>query len=279
MEPKKRDKALEESKEMTDVPYKINSVDRALDLLLLLEKTTRAMGVTEIGRALNVQKSTAHNLLQTMLAKGFVQQNEDGRYTLGLRLLRLAAACADRLDVKNIAHPYLEELAVETREVALLSVLERDEILIVDKVEPPRSFFMVPRFDFSNTFHCSSIGKVLLAGASDSFLKRTLDRGMESHTPRTIVDHDRLLAELDKVRQQGYAVSCDEMIEGVTCISAPIFSASGKVTAAIAVSSATSWLPTESYERISYVLKQKAAQISAKLGYKPPEETWNAGNR
>ena len=261
----------EEAQEKTAVPYKISSVDRALDLLLLLERSSRAMGVTEIGRALDVQKSTAHNLLQTMLAKGFVQQNEDGRYTLGLRLLRLAAACSERLDVKNIAHPYLEELAAETREVALLAVLERDEILIVDKVEPPRSFFMVPRFDFSNTFYCSSIGKVLLAAANDVFLKRILDRGMDAHTSRTITDHDRLLAELDKVKRQGYAVSCDEMIEGVTCISAPIFSASGQVTAAIAVSSATSWLPTEAYERISYVLKDKAAQVSVKLGYKYPD--------
>ena len=267
-----QEKNMETTKKKTATPYTISSVDRALDLLLLLESSPRAMGVTEIGRALNVQKSTAHNLLQTMLAKGFVQQNEEGRYNLGLRLLRLAAACSERLDVKNIAHPYLEELALETREVALLAVLERDEIMIIDKVESPRSFFMVPRFDFSNTFYCSSIGKVLLAGANDAFLKRILDKGMDAHTSHTITDHDRLLAELDKVRHQGYAVSCDEMIEGVTCISAPILSASGQVTAAIAVSSATSWLPTEAYERISYVLKQKAAQISIKLGYEFPDE-------
>lgn len=247
--------------------YMIASVDRALELLLTLEQNPREMGVTELSKLLGVQKSATHNLLQTLLARGFVAQTDNGRYTLGLRLMRLGAACAERLDVRRIAHPYLRELANETNQIALFGLRTGNEILIVDKAEPPSSFFMIPKFDFSSTFHCSAIGKVLLAYSPEDFVQRVVDGGLAKHTPYTIVEEEPLQQELAKVRDAGFAVACNETVDGVTCLSAPIFDGSGQIMGAFSISSSSATLENETYDSLVRVLKEKTLAVSRALGY------------
>ena len=85
--------------------YLVASVYRAIELLFLLESGPLEMGVTEISKALGVQKSTVHNLLQTLLARGFVRKTDTSRYALGFRLMPLGLACTERLDTRRIASP------------------------------------------------------------------------------------------------------------------------------------------------------------------------------
>jgi len=250
-------------------PYLIASVDRAIDLLLILGRSRRDMGVTELARELGVQKSTVHSLLQTLLGRGFVRQTDGGRYTLGYGLIRLGAACAEQIDVRSIARPVMAELAEETQEVALLAVLSGHELTIIDKVEPQRPFLIIPKFDFSITLHSTAIGKVLLANAPPAVLEMVLQQGMERFTPYTLTDREALLAEMARVRAQGFAVGCNETIEGLTCIAVPIRDAAGNVAAALSVSSASSVLVPERFPAVTRVLKAKAEVISRRLGHDP----------
>ena len=87
--------------------YTVASVDRAIELLFVLESASRDMGITELSKILGVQKSTVHNLVQTLMARDFVRQTDSGRFTLGFRLVRLGAAAADRLDLRRLAEPIL----------------------------------------------------------------------------------------------------------------------------------------------------------------------------
>ncbi len=225
------------------------------------------MGVTEIAKELGVQKSTVHSLLQTLMLRGFVRQTDTGRYTLGYGLIRLGEACAEQLDIRVIARPFMNELANESEEIALLAVLSGTELIIVDKAEPQKPFFIIPKFDFSITLHSTAIGKVLLASAPAAIIDEVLAHGVERFTSYTLTDRDVLLKELAHVRAQGYAVGCNETIEGVTCIAVPIFDAAGKVTAALSVSSASSKLAAQRYETLVRLLREKAGMISRRLGY------------
>ncbi|EAX46570.1 transcriptional regulator, IclR family [Thermosinus carboxydivorans Nor1] len=247
-------------------PYIVASVDRALELLLILGRHPHAMGVTELSKILGVQKSTVHSLLQTMLARGFVQQTDNGRYSLGMRLIHLGEICAERLDIRTAARQIMVELANETKEIALLAVLARDELVIVDKVEPQRPFLIIPKFDFSMAIHSTAVGKVLLAHAPDEIYEAILARGIERFTQFTLTDPEALRRELIKVREQGYALGCNETIEGITCIAVPIYNAGGKVAAALSISSASSMLGADRYEAIIEILKEKAKLISRRLG-------------
>ncbi|EGO62068.1 IclR family transcriptional regulator [Acetonema longum] len=248
-------------------PYIVASVDRALELLLILGRNPQAMGVTELGKLLNVQKSTVHSLLQTLLAKGFVQQNEAGRYMLGLRLMHLGTLCSERIDIKMIARPLMIELAQQTQEIAMLAILSREELIIIEKVEPQRPFFIIPKFDFSITLHSTAMGKLLLANADESVQARVLERGIAQYTAYTITDRHVLEQELTKVRCQGFAMGCNETIEGITCIAVPVYNAGGEVTAALSVSSASSTMNEQKRKSILQILREKARSISEGQGY------------
>lgn len=248
-------------------PYIVASVDRAAELLILLGKSQRDMGVTELSKVLGVQKSTVHSLLQTLMLRGFVRQTDNGRYTLGFGLIQLGAACAEKLDLRSIARPIMTELANETQEIALLAVLSGTELTIIDTVEPQRSFLIIPKFDFSITLHSTAIGKVLLANAPEDILQHFIRRGVERFTPYTVTDTDTLQAELSKVRKLGFAVGCNETIEGVTCIAVPVYGIGGKVVAAISVSSASAVLMPERYNEVIGILRRKSCILSERLGY------------
>lgn len=253
--------------EKKDFLYTVASVDRAIELLFILESSSRDMGITELSKMLGVQKSTVHNLVQTLLARDFVRQTDSGRYTLGFRLMRIGKAASERLDIRRLAFPILNELAMEANEYVLLALLNRDEVAIIDSVAPQRSTFIVPRIDFSHTFHCTALGKVFLAFASPERQKRIFERPLSKYTPYTLVDDQTLSIEINKIKEQGFAVSCNETIEGVTCIGAPIFNAHGKLEAAVSISSATARLTSDRYLSMAAILMEKAAAISKLIGY------------
>lgn len=248
-------------------PYTVASVDRAIELLLLLESASRDMGVTELSKLLGVQKSTVHNLLQTLMARDFVRQTDSGRFTLGFCLMRLGSAAADRLDIRRLADPILRDLAVAANEYVLLAVLNRGEVTIIDSVAPQRSTFIVPRIDFSQTFHCTALGKIFLAYGSDECREKILSTPLYRYTPYTLVSQEAIAEEINKIRRQGFAVSCDETIEGVICIGAPIFNAHGKLEAAVSISSASANLTSERHQDMANILTKKATAISRLLGY------------
>ena len=249
-------------------PYLVASVDRALEILTALGKSQRDMGVTELAKSMGVQKSTVHSLLQTLLNRGFVQQSGNGRYTLGIKLLELGEICGSRLDIRTVARPIMTELADETGKVTLLAVLSRYELIIIDKVEPARPFLIIPKFDFSLAAHSTAVGKVLLAHAPDEVLDIVLDRRFPQYTPYTLTDHEDIKTELAHVRINGYAIGCDETVEGLTCVAVPVQDASGLTVAALSVSSATSLLGPAEYDSVVKILKNKAGVISNRLGHK-----------
>ena len=247
--------------------YTVASVDRAIDLLFILESASRDMGITELSKLLGVQKSTVHNLVQTLLARDLVRQTDSGRFTLGFRLMRLGTAALDRLDIRRLADPILKELALEANEYVLLAVLNRGNVTIIDSVAPQRSSFIVPRIDFSQTFHCSALGKIFLAYGSEEQQKLILQQDLMQFTSYTMVTDTDLTAEIDKIRRQGFAVSCNETIEGVTCIGAPIYNAHGKLEAAVSLSSSSARLTNDRYQYMADILLEKAAAISRLIGF------------
>lgn len=234
---------------------------------MLLESASRDMGITELSKVLGVQKSTVHNLVQTLLARGFVRQTESGRFTLGFRLMRLGVTASERLDIRRLADPILRELAAVANEYVLLAVLYRNEVTIVDSVAPQRTTFIVPRIDFANTFHCTALGKVFLAFGADELRQTIISSKLDRYTPFTLVEEAKLAEEIQRIRGKGYTVSCNETIEGVTCIGAPIFNAHGKLEAAVSISSASARLSCDRYHEMADILLSKAAAISKQIGY------------
>lgn len=251
---------------MNDASAGVQSVDRALTILEVLARVGEA-GVTEIAGELGVHKSTAFRLVSTLEAHRLVEQTTDrGRYRLGVGVLRLAGATTARLDLVQEARPVCRQLAADTGETVNIAVLSESSALYLDQVAGSSALQPHNWVGQHIPLHATSNGKVLLSGLDDGTVTEVLG-SLPRYTPLTVTKKARLRAELEQVRQQGYAVAVDELEEGLTAVAAPIRNAHGDVIASMSVSGPTFRLPESRVQDVLPLLVEAAAEVSHRLGW------------
>ena len=195
----------------------VRSVDRAAALLLALGESQGEAGVTELARRLGLHKSTASRLLATLQKRGLVEQDDEtGKYRLGLVVIRLAERAERTLDLRGIALPELERLARLTHETTGLGILDGDTMLAVAQVDGPNLIAVGDWTGRATPLHCVASGKVLLSSLAEREVLRIVRRGLVSYTERTIVELEPLLEELARIRRRGYATAIGEYELGST---------------------------------------------------------------
>ena len=183
----------------------VRSVDRAAALLLALGECQGEAGVTELARRLGLHKSTASRLLATLQKRGLVEQDDEtGKYRLGLVVIRLAERAERTLDLRGIALPELERLARLTHETTGLGILDGDTLLAVAQVDGPNLVAVGDWTGRATPLHCVASGKVLLSSLAEREVLRVVRRGLVTYTERTIVELEPLLEELARIRRRGY---------------------------------------------------------------------------
>ena len=244
----------------------VQSVDRALGIL---ERLARAgeLGVTELAQEMGVHKSTAFRLVTTLEDHGLVEQTEErGKYRLGMGILRLAGATTARLDLVQEARPVCRQLATATGETVNIAVLSDASALYVEQVAGSSALQSHNWVGQHIPLHATSNGKVLLSGLPDDELASLLE-DLPSYTELTITARDLLTAELEKVREEGYAVAVDELEVGLTAAAAPIRSAHGDVIASVSVSGSTYRMSGDALDEVIAHLREAAAEVSRRLGW------------
>jgi DNA-binding IclR family transcriptional regulator len=245
----------------------VRSVDRAAALLLALGERPGAAGVTELARRLGLHKSTASRLLATLQRRGLVDQDEEtGKYRLGLVMIRLAERAEETLDLRALALPELERLARATRETVTLATADDDACLTVAQASGPGA---APCPDWTgrrSPLHCTASGKVLLAAMAERDVLRLARPGLVPCTGRAITRLEPLLEELARVRRRGYATAFSEWTEGTNAVAVPVVDARGRVVAALAA-----WgpAPRVSPARVADLVARArvaSAAITARLG-------------
>jgi DNA-binding IclR family transcriptional regulator len=244
----------------------VQSVDRALTILELLARDGEA-GVTEIAADLGVHKSTAFRLLATLESHRLVEQEgERGRYRLGVGNLRLAGATTARLDLVTEARPVCRQLAADTGETVNIAVRSETSALYLDQVAGNSAVHSHNWVGQHIPLHATSNGKVLLSELSDEDLKAAV-RALPRVTDRTVTSRSRLKADLQDVRETGYAVVVDELEVGLTAAAAPIRSAHGDIIASMSISGPTFRLTEEKLEVVLPLLVAAATEVSHRLGW------------
>ncbi|MDK2822436.1 MAG: hypothetical protein PWQ67_413 [Clostridia bacterium] len=254
---------------MANAKELINSVDRALDILLLLQQEGREMGITQISSALGVYKSTVYRTLVTLENKGFVQQNPDnGKYWLGLRLYSLGMLIKDKLTIKKLTYPYAKALSDKFKEVVHISILDKNaevypKHIIIEKIESQQVLSLTPPIGSSACCHSSAVGKCLLAFTPGKYLEKFIGNELPSFTKKTITKWDDLLKELEKIKKDGYAIDDEELELGLTCVAAPIIGRDGEAIAALSISGPTARVKSEKFKEIVKEIKDVTRQISS----------------
>ncbi len=217
-------------------PGEINSLVKAIAILDSLDDEHPQMGVREVARRLNISTSTAGRMLSTLHRAGLLSQDPTTRlYRMGSKVLTWASVFTEGLDLRSKARPMLEELHRLTRETVNLYVLDGVERVCIDNIESPERVRVIVRVGEHMPLHAGSAGKAMLAFAPPSLIDQILANPLERMTSNTITDPKALLQELASIRKAGYAVSHGERFSDALGLAAPVFDASGNVTAALNV--------------------------------------------
>ncbi len=250
----------------------INSIDRALDIIIYLYHEGKEKGISEISRDLGIYKSTIHRTLTTLEEKGFIYQNIDnGKYWLGMKLYAIGMVVGDNLSLTEIIKPYTRELYDEFKEVINVSILELNSpdylrSIIIHKEDDIRQVLTVnPPIGSSSECHCSAVGKCLLAYGKDVPFEKYTNKTLTKFTDNTIDNWDDFFISLKEVKIQGYALDDEELEIGLTCIGAPILDKNGDAIAAISLSGPTQRMREGDFEyKISRVM-ETANKISNQI--------------
>jgi IclR family KDG regulon transcriptional repressor len=256
-----------------------NSLERALAVLELVEKTPGGLRNSEISRLLQVPKSSCSWILARLERQSYLMRGEEtGRYKLGLKTIALAHGALRELGFRSCAEPVLYRVASETGLAAGIGVLKADTVLIVDRVEAPDLAGQTilrerPRDqrDIGRELpaHTTALGKVLLAYLPRQELAAYLDqRVFVRRTAKTIDSKDTLLRELKKIRQRHYAIADGEHYPELRALSAPIFDFTGTVRAAISLNGSPSKAIWRDLRKLVSVVTAAAHDISSNARFR-----------
>jgi DNA-binding IclR family transcriptional regulator len=245
----------------------VPALERALTVLEALAQSRKGYSVSELSRRLAIPKSSVHLILRTLERRGYLQkQATGGRYRFGLKLISLSRAALDGVELREDARPALAALAHLTGLTVHLGVLERSEIVIIERIESASPIRVVSWIGRRMDLNSTAIGKALIAFLpDDEFEAQVRPSQLTRHNERTIASMAALRKELGRVRQLGYAL-CDEEDEvGVRCVGAPVVNARGLAVAAISVAGTTMQIPPERVPDLGAQVRSAAAEISAKV--------------
>ena len=207
---------------------KSHSVAKAFELInVIADAGPEGIGLQDLAVRAGVVASTAHRYVTSLIELGVLERGTAGTYRLGIGLVALAGRYLEEDVLRKTAHPYLVKLAEISGETAHLGVPVGDRLVYIDKVESAKSVRLVSRIGSQGAMHCTSMGKALLSLASYDDRLKLLEVPLERPTSKTLVGAD-LLAELGRVREQGFALDDEENEEGVRCIGVPLVNAAGK---------------------------------------------------
>ena len=245
-----------------------STVEKAVDVLFHLHAEPAAQGVTAIGRALGLPKSSAHRLLAALLRRGLVERDERGRYRTGIGLVSLGLGVLEREPVVVAARPVLEEEAERLGETVFLVAARAGRIRVLDKAEGTGFLRAAPRVGAEVPVHATAVGKLFLAFAEETI--PPLTGRLEAYTPETHTSRRDLDAEVARARRRGFAMNRDEWIRGLSVVAAPVI-AKTRMAAAVAVAAPSARLIALGPERIARRTVAAAGRVAARLEGRSPE--------
>ncbi|MBV7507792.1 IclR family transcriptional regulator [Bacillus sp. sid0103] len=247
----------------------IQSVERALKILDLFDEHKSELKITEISEKMGLHKSTVHSLLKTLQEYSYIDQNpEDGKYRLGLKLAERGNLVISNMDIRKTAKKYLLDLSAKTGQTVHLGILDGQEGVYIDKVEGEQSIIRYSRIGRRLPLHSTAIGKVLIAYQPPNEMELLLKNyNYQYQTANTIVNEAVFRKEIEKVKQQGYAVDEQENEQGVRCAAVPIFNGKGQVLAAISISTLISRVSDPELHIFIDLLKISCNELSEQMRY------------
>lgn len=248
----------------------IGSLTKGLIIMETLMERDQ-IGVTELGKILGVNKSSAYRLLSTLEERGFVEQESStGKYKLGMKLAGFGMKVINGMEINDIARPFLRKLTEETRETSGIGILTNGLGIVIDKQNSQEKISANLEIGMAEPLYCTALGKALLSGLSEEERLNLLSsHTLHAYTPKTLTEPDQILEEIRRTEARGVAIDDEEHSLGMRCIAAPVRNSRGNVIAAVGISGPLMRIRTETLDEYMRIVKSVSRDLSRKLGYMP----------
>lgn len=247
------------------------SVEKVLQIIEAMAESKESLRLQDIARRVDMPASTTLRFLNTLMKSGYARQDPVSlRYSLTLKFMHIGSLVSSQISIRDVAHPYLTELAQKCNESVCLAIEQDMEIVYIDVIDGPDGMLKITqRIGKLAPIHSTGIGKLILLNYDLNQLEHIIEvKGLKALTPNTITSKEELLSELERIREKGYALDDEECELGARCLSAGIKDYTGKYVAGISVSGPTTRMTMEYIDQIKDVVVDTANKISEELSYR-----------
>lgn len=249
----------------------VQALERGLNLLAIIAEAD-GLSLTSIAQRAGIAPSTAHRILNTLKAGGFVHCDDghDG-YLIGAQAFRIGSAFLRNRKIVDVGRSTMRHLMEASGETVNMAIENDGFVVFVSQIESHQSIRAFHRPGARGPMHASSLGKAMMASLSNEAISQLLHHvGMARLTARTIVDPDALLADLAAVRGRGWAIDDQEQSDGLRCVGAAAYNEYGEVAGAISISGPTVRVTDERLGELGPMVKRAAAEITERIGGRMP---------
>lgn len=252
---------------VSDATGSAKALVKGIAIVNLLAAHKGGLRLTDLVTRVDLPRGTVVRLLGVMIDEHVVRHSADGQYRLGPQCAIWGSDFLSGLEFREVASDVMAGLAEVGNETCHLGIRDGKSVLYIDKVESPHSLRMYSRIGGKNPLHCTGLGKALLAYIPQDELEEYWAEPLERRTANTIVSPDILRAELQRIRDRGYAVDDVENEVGVRCVGAPIFDHNRDLVGSISLAGPTMRMTWERIEQLTGPVKEAAHEISVRLGF------------
>ena len=243
-----------------------SGINSGLDVLECLAASAAGLSLTEVAQQIGMAKSSVHQLIGVLAARGYVRRDAGQRYCIGVKAWEVGSR-ATVVEIGRVAEPYMAGLVREVDEGVALGVLDGAHVVCIQIAESAQVVRVHNRVGERNPAHSLSNGLALLAALDDEEVLARLPRKLEKLTPRTLDSRSALLAELRRVRERGYAVCRGSWRLDVAGVAVAVRGADGRAVAGVSIALPVERLSAAHLKRIAAGLLKTAAGIEAQLGH------------
>lgn len=245
------------------------SANKLLYIMETMAKHGESIRLQELSKKTDIHPSTLLRFLKTLVDNKYASQKEDSSYALTFKICHLGSLIRSQHSIQDIVRPYLKKISKKCEESSCLAIEHDMEVVYLDAVNGPDKMLKTfQRIGKKAPLHSTGVGKLLLLNYSMEEINEYIkEKGLIPLTNNTITDKEKLLAELKKIRNSGYAIDNEECEQGARCLATPIYNFTGKISASISISGPTSRLSMKKIDDVKDYMKDISQKISELLGY------------
>lgn len=252
---------------MTEKKYDAPAAAAALELLEFMAAEPGAWGPTELARRLELTPNLTFRILNVLVEKGYVKKDPAGQYELTAALFSLGMKLQHSFDLRKQARPFLEKLALETRESVQLQVPDGDRMLQLDFVAPPAPYYQAVTPGSRIYWHGNAFGKAVWAFLPEDEAEKIMALPRPQMSIHTVTDPQLIRKELEDIRRTCSSSEFEEYLLGNYCIGSPVFNAAGRVVAGVGITGMSSRLVPEMIPGLREKVLTSARNISNSIGF------------